>query len=69
MLDRLGASGVRVKEVNEPSNSPSVGFAGPTLEYAERIGAGCIAIMCHASKEYRYMADAEKERMLTNPAH
>jgi nucleotide-binding universal stress UspA family protein len=66
MLERIQASGVHVKEVNEPSNSPSISFAGPTLEYAARIGASCVAIMRHASKEYRYMADAEKERMLTN---
>ena len=68
MLDRLREAGANVKEVNEPGNSPSISFAGPTLEYAERIGAGCVAIMAHASKEYRYMADAEKERMLTNEA-
>jgi nucleotide-binding universal stress UspA family protein len=66
MLDHLQDAGVRVREVNEPGTGPSIGFAGPTIEYAHRIGAGCIAMMCHASKEYRYMADAEKERMLIN---
>jgi hypothetical protein len=44
----------------------SVGFAEPTIRYAQRIDAGCIAIMAHASDELRYLADAEKERMLTN---
>lgn len=68
MLDQLDGQGIRVKEVNEPGTGPSISFAGPTLEYAERIGAGSIAIMCHASKEFSYMADAEKERMLTNSA-
>lgn len=66
MLERLTAEGIRHVEVNEPSTLFSIGFAEPTIRYAERIGAGCIAIMAQASDEYRYMADAEKERMLTN---
>jgi nucleotide-binding universal stress UspA family protein len=69
MLERLDAGGVRHLEVNEPSSSPSISFAGPTLEYAARVGAACVAIMAHASREYRYLADAEKERLLTNPQH
>jgi nucleotide-binding universal stress UspA family protein len=68
MLERLTAEGIRHVEVNEPSTMFSIGFAEPTIRYAERIGAGCIAIMAQASDEYRYMADAEKERMLTNTA-
>lgn len=66
MLQRLATEGVRHIEVNEPSTTFSIGFAEPTIRYAERIGAGCIAIMCQASDEYRYIADAEKERLLTN---
>jgi nucleotide-binding universal stress UspA family protein len=69
MLERLQREGLRHQEVNEPSTVFSIGFAEPTILYAERIGAGAIAIMSHASDEYRYMADAEKERMLTNHAH
>lgn len=69
MLERLASEGVRHVEVNEPSEVFSIGFAEPTIRYAERVGAGAIAIMSHASDEYRYMADAEKERMLTNHAH
>lgn len=68
MLQRLEREGLRHLEVNEPSTVFSIGFAEPTIRYAEKIGAGCIAIMSHASDEYRYMADAEKERMLTNAA-
>lgn len=66
MLQRLQDDGVRHIEANVPSTTFSVGFAGPTIDYAASIGAGCIAIMAHASKEYRYIADAEKERLLTN---
>lgn len=68
MLERFEKEGIPCVQANEPSNTFSVGFAGPTALYAKRIGAGCIAIMAHASDEYRYIADAEKERMLTNEA-
>ncbi|MBL7952268.1 MAG: universal stress protein [Flavobacteriales bacterium] len=68
MLGRLTEAGVRHEEVNEPSTSFSIGFAEPTIRYAERVGAGAIAIMSHASDEYRYIADAEKERLLANTA-
>ncbi len=68
MLERLQNEGIRHVEANEPSDTFSVGFAGPTALYAQKIGAGCIAIMAHASEDYRYIADAEKERMLTNEA-
>lgn len=68
MLDRLRTEGIRHIEANEPSDTFSVGFAGPTALYAQRVKAGCIAIMSHASDDYRYIADAEKERMLTNEA-
>lgn len=66
MLERLQAENLRYQEVNEPSTTFSIGFAEATIKYAERAGAGAIAIMAHASEEYRYIADAEKERILTN---
>lgn len=66
MIERLDREQVRHVEVNEPSSVFSVGFAEPTIRYAEKVDAGCIAIMAHASDELRYLADAEKERMLTN---
>lgn len=66
MVEMLEKEGIATKIVEEPSTSFSVGFSWPTLEYAERVGAGCIAIMSVASDEYRYIADAEKERLLTN---
>lgn len=68
MLDRMKEEGVRCVEANEPSTSFSVGFAKATVEYAQRVDAGAIAIMSHASDEYRYIADAEKERILANEA-
>lgn len=68
MLERLEQEGIPHREVNEPSTSFSVGFAEPTIRYAKRVDAGAIAIMAHASDEYRHMADAEKERILTNDA-
>jgi len=68
MLERLAEEGIRHAEVNEPSKSFSVGFAAATVAYSQRVGAGAIAIMAHASAEYRYIADAEKERILANEA-
>ncbi len=68
MLERFEQEGIPCVQANEPSSTFSVGFASPTAQYAKRIHAGCIAIMAHASDEYRYIADAEKERMLTNEA-
>ena len=68
MLERMRQEGIRYVEVNEPSTAFSIGFAEPTIRYAQRIGAGCIAIMSRASDEYRYIADAEKERLLANDA-
>lgn len=66
MLDRMKSEGIPCKEVNEPSTTFSVGFAAPTIAYAQKVGAGCIAIMSVASDDFRYIADAEKERILTN---
>lgn len=66
MLQRLEAEGVPVKEVNEPSTVFSAGFAEQTIRHAHAAGAGCIAIMAHASDDHRWIADAEKERVLTN---
>ena len=66
MIHRLSDEGIAFQEVNEPSSGFSVGFSGATIEYAERVGAGCIAMMSVASDDYRYIADAEKERSLTN---
>jgi len=66
MLERLQANNIRHEEVNDPSTTFSIGFADATIRYAERVGAGAIAIMAHASDEYRYIADAEKERILAN---
>ena len=68
MLTSLQQDGIRHVEANVPSTGFSVGFAASTIEYAKQLGAGCIAIMAHASEEYRYIADAEKERILMNDA-
>lgn len=68
MVERLQAKGISFLEVEEPSHGFSVGFSQPTIAYAKKVGAGCIAIMSVASEEYRYIADAEKERLLTNEA-
>jgi nucleotide-binding universal stress UspA family protein len=68
MLERMRSEKIPVQEVNEPTTKFSVGFAEQTTDYAARIKASTIAIMARASDEYRYIADAEKERLLSNTA-
>lgn len=68
MMEHLEKEGIAHVEVNEPSTLFSMGFAAPTIAYAKGNAAGCIAIMSHASNDHRHIADAEKERMLTNEA-
>ncbi len=66
MLKRLSEEGIAHEEVNEPSTVFSTGFAEQTIRHAKAAGAGCIAIMARASDDHRWIADAEKERLLTN---
>ncbi len=66
MMEWLEREDVEYVEVEEPAERYSVGFAMATITYAERVKAGCIAMMSMPSEEYRYIADAEKERLLMN---
>lgn len=54
---------VRVKE---DSNVFSVGYAKQTLQYAEKVNAGLIAIMSIKSSAHYYFAQADKESMINN---
>lgn len=67
-VERLGKEGIKCMQPVEPSATFSIGFAQATIDYAERIGAGLIAVMAKASDEFHYLADTDKERMLTNTA-
>lgn len=66
MVTTLDLAGVKHVEANVPSTVFSMGFAEQTIRYAQEIGAGAIAVMAKASDDYRWIADAEKERLLTN---
>lgn len=66
MMLHLEEHGVAHEEIDVPGTTFSIGFAAGTIAHARKAEASCIAIMANASDEYRYMADAEKERMLTN---
>jgi len=66
MLHRLAEEGVAHQDVNEPSTVFSAGFAEQTIRHAHAAGADCIAIMAQASDDHRWIADAEKERLLNN---
>ena len=65
-LRHLEQAGIRTVEVNEPLTVFSVGFAEQTIRYANSVTAHGFAIIADASDEYRYIADAEKERLLVN---
>ncbi|MBK8338794.1 MAG: universal stress protein [Flavobacteriales bacterium] len=68
MLQHLAEQGVTHVEANEPSAVYSIGFAEQTIQYARKVHAQGIAVMATASDDYRYIADAEKERLLMNDA-
>lgn len=62
----LRTIGVEFQSVEEELKMVSFGFARQTLEYANDNHFDLVAIMPHSSHQYGFMADAEKERMLTN---
>lgn len=68
ILGHLGREGVPAVDVVEPSTVYSIGFAEQTIRYAQRIDAHGLAFIASASADYRFIADAEKERMLVNEA-
>ena len=69
MTARFQAEKIPHREANVPSTVFSIGFAEQTIRYAQESGMDIIAIMAKASDEYRWIADAEKERLLMNGAH
>lgn len=67
-LDLFNSAGISCTLVEEDSQVVSFGFAKQTLSYAIENAIDLIGIVPHASDEFTYMADAEKERFLTNDA-
>jgi nucleotide-binding universal stress UspA family protein len=57
---------IRYKRVNEAQNTFSPGYAKQTLQYAEKVNAGLISVMSVPTNEFYYIADSDKERLLTN---
>lgn len=64
----FNAAGISCTVVEEESNVVSFGFAKQTLAFATQNAVDIIGIIPQASDEFTYMADAEKERFLTNDA-
>lgn len=58
--------GVRFVRINEKFSSFSIGYSKQTLQYAQSIDAGLIAIMSSPAKEHIYFADGDKEQLITN---
>ena len=54
------------KRVQEESTVFSVGFAKQTLQYADKVNAGLIAMMSVKTEEYFYFAQADKESLINN---
>jgi len=57
---------VTCRRVKEESNVVSVGYARQTLQYANMVDAGLVAIMSVKSEEHYYFAQADKETMINN---
>ncbi|MBE0637847.1 MAG: universal stress protein [Bacteroidales bacterium] len=60
------AKGIKYKRVNESQTAYSPGYSKQILQYAKKINAGMIAVMSVPTSEYYYIADSDKERLLTN---
>jgi nucleotide-binding universal stress UspA family protein len=54
------------KRIQEESTVFSVGYAKQTLQYANKVNAGLIAMMSVKTEEYYYFAQADKETMINN---
>jgi len=65
-LTSLEANKIKYERVNEQQTVYSPGYARQILDYAGRISADIIAVMSVATDEYYYIADSDKERLLTN---
>lgn len=65
-LTSLKENTIKFERVNEHQTVYSPGYARQILDYAGRISADIIAVMSVATDEYYYIADSDKERLLTN---
>lgn len=54
------------KRVQEEATVFSVGYAKQTLQYANSVNAGLIAMMSIKTEEYYYFAQADKEALINN---
>jgi nucleotide-binding universal stress UspA family protein len=65
-INEFEAKGIKYKRINEAQSAYSPGYAKQILKYAEKTSAGMIAVMSVPTSEYYYIADSDKERLLTN---
>ena len=65
-LTSFESNQIKFERVNEHQTVYSPGYAKQILDYAGRINADIIAVMSVATDEYYYIADSDKERLLTN---
>lgn len=57
---------IRFKEVHEGPEVYSAGFAKQTINYANKVNAGLIAVMSVATEEFSYISESDKEGLVNN---
>jgi len=65
--DDFENAGIPFNRVKETQNSFSIGYAKQIMDYAKRANIDLIALMANPTKEHFYIADSDKETILTNP--
>jgi nucleotide-binding universal stress UspA family protein len=62
----LSEEGIAHKRVQEEMTEYSVGFANQTLKYAEKSGAGIIAVMANDSGNLSFISSVDRENLINN---
>lgn len=65
-VHEFAVNNIRYKRVNEEQKTFSPGYAKQILQYAEKVNADLISVMSVPTNEFYYIADSDKERLLTN---
>lgn len=62
----LAQQGIAGQRVQEEMTEYSVGFANQTLKYAEKAGAGMIAVMANDSGNLSFISSVDRENLINN---
>lgn len=64
--EEFAKNNIAYKRVKETLDSFSVGFAKQIIEYGKRENIDLVALMANSTSEHYYIADSDKEYLLTN---